>query len=82
MKKFDICLICFEFSSSKADEEEVEEQRPLGPLDFVSMDLFTWNNKKFCLLTDWWSNFYWFKQFHREPDSSDVIKFLEGIFRG
>ena len=80
-KECDGCSICLELSFSKRDEKEVEEERPYGHLDFVSMDLFTWNNKKFRLLTDRWSNFLWFKELCREPDSLDVIKFLEGVFR-
>ena len=50
-------------------------------MEFVSIDLFTWNSKKFCLVTDWYSGYCWYKEYHREPDSGEVIKFLEGIFR-
>ena len=44
--------VCIEFSNSKPCEKEVEEIRPDGPMDFMSMFFITWNGKKFEVLTD------------------------------
>ena len=50
-------------------------------MNFVSMDLFTWNGKKFSVLTDWWLNYTQMIRFRREPNTQGVIKFLTDIFR-
>ena len=46
----------------------------------MSVDLFTWDQKKFALLIDWYSNYCFLKRFRSEPDTQDVVDFLEDIF--
>merc|ERR1712059_166974 len=48
--------------------------------EHMSVDLFTWDQKKFALLIDWYSNYCFLKRFRSEPDTQDVIEFLEEIF--
>ena len=49
-------------------------------MQHMSVDLFTWNQKKFALLINWYSGYCFLKEFRTEPDSRDVINFLGGIF--
>ena len=32
------------------------------------------------MVTDWFSGYFFYKEFHREPDSAEVISFLEDLF--
>ena len=74
------CAACIEFSPSKGNEEEVIEEPPSFPMKHMSVDLFTWNQKKFTLLVDWCLGYCFLKEFRTEPNARDIITFLEGIF--
>ena len=62
-KTCECCSVCIEFSNSKPCEKEADKIRPKGPMDFVSMDMFKWNGKKFSVLTDWGLNYIWMIRF-------------------
>ena len=78
------CAVCIEFSPSKSSEKEMEEDTPSYSMEHMSTDLFTWNGGKYTLLMDWllllYSGYCFLKKFRREPNSRDVIDFLEEIF--
>ena len=79
-KRCEGCQTCIEFSRSKVGEAQVFEDQPSYPMEHMSVDLFTWDQKKFALLIDWYSNYCFLKRFRSEPDTQDVVDFLEDIF--
>ena len=74
------CEACVEFSKSKVGEAEVLEEQPNFPMEHMSVDLFTWDTKKFALLINWYSNYCFLKRFRTEPSTQEVVEFLEEIF--
>ena len=49
-------------------------------MQHMSADNFSWNGMKYTLLIDWYSRYCFLKEYRSEPDSKDVITFLEEIF--
>ncbi|XP_030039191.2 uncharacterized protein K02A2.6 [Manduca sexta] len=74
------CEICMMFSANKTKETLLSHEQPEIPWQKVATDLFDYNNKKFLLVVDYYSNYIEIAQLSNDYRSQTVIQHLKSIF--
>ncbi|XP_047987077.1 uncharacterized protein K02A2.6-like isoform X1 [Leguminivora glycinivorella] len=74
------CETCMMFSPNKTKETLLSHEQPSLPWQKVATDLFDYNNKKYLLVVDFYSNYIEIAQLNTDSRSQTVIQQLKSIF--
>ena len=73
------CPVCLEHRSSNAKEPLMPHTIPEYPWQIVGTDLFSWDQKTFIVVADYYSHFFEVKELPNMR-STTIIKRMKGIF--
>lgn len=73
------CPTCLEHRCSNTKEPLVSPEIPEYPWQIVATDIFTWNQKDFIVVADYYSHYFEVKELPNMKTST-VIKRMKGIF--
>lgn len=73
------CPVCLERRCSNQKEPLVTPEVPSYPMQLVGTDLFTWDNRRFLVVADYYSHYFEVKELPNIK-SQTVINKMKGIF--
>lgn len=73
------CPTCLEYRNSNPKEPLMSPEIPEYPWQIVATDIFTWNQKDFIVVADYYSHYFEVKELPNMK-SATIIKRMKGIF--